>query len=330
MHSLRVSSLSFFAFAAAWGLAACGASSPANPAQGSPMAPAAAGPRTAGWLSPDGESSGYVPRIYASDYDDSVVRIFREADGKSLGEITDGVDAPWGLFIDSQGTLYVVNAGNNTVNAYPRNSTEPSATWSQDLSSPRYVVVDAGGDLFVSNGNGNGTVVEFPAGSTTASAVLQTPGVEADGMGFDSEGNLYVAYRTQQNAAGGSIEEFAPGSTVGTSLGMTLDQPQGLIVDGDGGINVVETGGTQSVAHFPAGKTKPTQVVTDTTSRQSIFQLALDRKTSELYIAANMPNTGQVLTLLSPFTTSSSLEQLLSVDKDHWLTGIALTNGQTF
>jgi hypothetical protein len=87
----------------------------------------------------------------------------------------------------------------------------------------------------VSNQQG-GTVVEYASGSTNAYKVLQTPGVEADGMDFDVRGNLYVAYRTNDRKRHGSIEEFASGSTQGKVLGRTLNEPQGLIVENSGNI----------------------------------------------------------------------------------------------
>src|ERR1700722_15168492 len=104
---------------------------------------------------------------------------------------------------------------------------------SHDVARPLYPIVDRYGDLFVSNADryykGGGTVVEYGPGSTTPNEVLQTPGSEADGMDFARQGNLYVP--DPPSAGTGSIAEFAPGSTQGTVLGMTRNQPQGVIVE---------------------------------------------------------------------------------------------------
>lgn len=128
-----------------------------------------------------------------------------------------------------------------------------------------FPIVDSGGNLWVSNAN-NGTVVEYPKGSSRAFQVLQigaspAPAVEADGMDFDTQGNLYVAYRTSYCCPGGSIEEFTPGSTQGTILGMSLNEPQGVIVDKNGNIIVAETGTdphVDRVDFFPPETTTPT------------------------------------------------------------------------
>src|SRR5215469_15239060 len=157
--------------------------------------------------------------LYIADEYDNQIDIFPSMgrNQSQVGTITAGVDLPYGIWFD-RGTqsLYVANQSNNTV------------------------TVDRYGDLFVSNAN-DGTVVEYLAGSTNVYQVLQTPGVEADGMAFDHQGHLYVAYRTCPSGDG-SIEKFAPGSNQGRVIGMTLSDPQGVTVDYKGDIIVDETG----------------------------------------------------------------------------------------
>jgi sugar lactone lactonase YvrE len=189
-----------------------------------------------------------------------------------------------GLCIDQNGNLYVANQGNNTVTVYPSRSTSPSVTYSQDLSRPLYPIVDAHGDLFVGNAN-TGTVIEYPSGSTSASEVLQTAGHEADGMDFDLQGNLYVAYRNASYGIDSSIEEFAPGSTQGTILGMSLNQPQAVVVDNKANILAVETGGTNRVDFFPPGATSPKFTV-DLPPPGDPTQLAMPEKEAELFVSS--------------------------------------------
>ncbi|HEY1868654.1 MAG TPA: hypothetical protein VGG70_10200, partial [Candidatus Cybelea sp.] len=163
--------------------------------------------------------------------------------------ITSGVSNPWGLYVDKNGTLYVANQ-TGSVTVYPAGSLYPSATYTQNLDRPLYPIADQYGDLFVGNAGTSGTVVEYLAGSTSTYRVLQTPGTEVDGMDFDQQGNLYVAYRN--GFTGGSVEEFAPGSTQGQILGMTIRQPQGLIVDAEGNI-VVSLSAEKAVVLFRPG-----------------------------------------------------------------------------
>ncbi|HEY6325778.1 MAG TPA: hypothetical protein VIW73_04580, partial [Candidatus Cybelea sp.] len=57
-------------------------------------------------------------------------------------------------------------------------------------------------------------------------------GSEDDGMAEDGKGNLYVAFR--RTAYNSSIAEFGPGLSSERLLGMTINSPQGLLVDGTG------------------------------------------------------------------------------------------------
>lgn len=254
------------------------------------------------------------------------------ANSAPYGEIgsSQGVDGPWGLQVGggSKGlTLYVANWGTNSVTAYyNRVYKKPDATYSYGVNRPMYVVVDSHSNLYISNAN-TGAVVEFPIGNTTHSQTLQigtssAPGVEADGMDFDGSGNLYVAYRTQPSAPGGSIEEFAPGSTTGTILGMSLNQPQGLIVDQNGNISVVETGGTNRIDYFPAGTTTPSLTIP---IPETPGEMALTEYYSRVYLSAE---GGDVYVLPYPFTPSTQPEVLDTVTGEPQ--GVAISPNQQF
>ncbi len=244
--------------------------------------------------------------LYIADEYGSQIDIFPAAgrNRPQVGTITSGVELPYGIWFD-RGTqsLYVANQSNSTVTAYPYGSTQPSLTYSQDLNRPLFPIVDRHGDLFVSNAN-TGAVVEYLAGSTNAYQVLQTPGVEADGIAFDHRGNLYVAYRTCPSGDG-SIEKFAPGSTQGHVIGMTLSDPQGIAVDYRGNIIVDETGTasnriTQIEVFAPGGKSP--SLVVPMPGGDLPIELLIDCDQKNLYVAglfsgsvfgASYPLTGQ-------------------------------------
>jgi DNA-binding beta-propeller fold protein YncE len=180
--------------------------------------------------------------------------------------------------------LYVANPGNNTVTVYPYGSTHPTRTYSQDLKGPIFPIVDSHGELYVTNAAG-GTVVEYLAGSTNVYQVLQTPGTEADGLALDKHENLYVAYRNSPGQ--GSIEEFAPGSTQGQILGMTLDEPQGLVVVPRGNIIATETGGTNRIDVFqPGSKTASLELPMPGGGESVATELVIDCHDESLYVSA--------------------------------------------
>ncbi|MGA2758911.1 MAG: hypothetical protein ABSF08_01150 [Candidatus Cybelea sp.] len=306
-------------------LAACGGSQPPAEPAGTPLPPVPSGIRPAGWLSPGAKSPRKSePVIYVADQDASEVVVYPETGGAPIGEITDGVIGPYGLFVDKNGTLYVANESADTVTAYPAGSTTPSTTWSEDLDNPHYPLVDANGDLFVSN-QGNGTVVEYRSGSSSAAEVLQTQGTQTDGMDFDSQGDLYVAFRTGDRPREGGIELFKPGSSQGKVLRMKLNEPQGLIVDSKGRIVVVETGEAHRVNLFRDKNKRWAFQRIPAPAGATLTQLAIKADESELFASAW---GGSVFTSAYPFPVSGSWSPLLN--QSALIQGIALSNGQTF
>jgi sugar lactone lactonase YvrE len=317
--------------AAAFALTACGGANTAMSGAvplGTPLPAAPRGPSQPGWLSPEAKKHG-KPVIYVADFKNNEVLIY-PAYGKlqsPIGMISSGVAEPYGLWVDRLRTLYVANRGNHTVTVYPAGSTSPSVTYSQGLGDPLYPIVDRHGDLFVGNGKarpGGGTVVEYPTGSTIPKKVLRTRGNEADGMDFDQQGNLYVAYRNGNGSSSGNIEEFAPGSKRGQVLGMTLNQPQGVIVDDKRNILAVETGNADRIDLFAPGARGPL-IEVPMPNGDTPTQLAISQKENRLFVTGY---SGTVYVTHYPLHAKSSLSA--KDDAQALIQGIASSNGQTF
>jgi sugar lactone lactonase YvrE len=266
------------------------------------------------------------PVIYVADQSYSEVIAYSETTGQPIREISDGIDGPYGLYVDKNGTLYVANESGDTVTAYPAGSTSPSATWSENLDNPHYPIVDASGNLFVSN-QGNGTVVEYRVGSTNAYEVLETEGTQTDGMDFDAQGNLYVAFRTGDNRRQGGIEEFAPGETRGTVLPMRPNSPQGIIVDSSGKIMVVKTGTAHCVALFSNSSKKFASQRVPAPYGTTMTQLAIEANQSEIFASTL---GGSIYSIPYPFPASRKWSLLFTVSGYSTVQGIAISNGQTF
>jgi len=224
--------------------------------------------------------------LYMADQSNNQIDIYpvKGQNKPQVGTITAGIEAPYGLWFDRGAQeLYATNQGNNSVTVYTYGSTQPSRTYTQDLNRPLYPIVDSHGELYVGNANG-GTVVEYLKGTTNVHQVLQTPGVEADGLALDKHENLYVAYR--DSSGRGSIEEFAPGSTQGEILGMTLDEPQGVVVVPRGTVVATETGGTNRIDVFPAGSMTESLEVPMPSGSNVATELVIDCKDEFLYVSA--------------------------------------------
>lgn len=222
--------------------------------------------------------------LYIADQSNNQIDIFPlgKPNQPQAGTITAGIDGPYGLWFErSTESLYVANQDNNTVTMYRHGSLTPTRTYSEDLSRPLYPIVDNNGVLYVGNAN-NGTVVEYLKGSTHAHQILQSAGSEVDGLALDTHENLYVAYRN--GSGSGSIEVFAPGSTQGQVIGMTLDEPQGVIVTPNGTVVATETGPTNRIDVFPAGSTTESLEI-PMPSGSVATELAIDCRQKFLYVS---------------------------------------------
>ena len=275
-----------------------------------------------GWLSPAATSG--QPLIYVAD--GKQIWIFPEESSghvSPIGKITNGVTDAYGLFVDHNHNLFLTNWLDDTVEMYPPGSLNPSRVYTNSLSRPLYAVVNHQGNLFVGNGTG-GTVTEFLAGSTTARRVVQTDGTETDGMDFDRHGNLYVAYR---NGYGAGIDRFSPDLRRRRNLGISLVQPQGLIVTHSDAIFVVETDYGSALDKFlPGQKTPEVRLVPPHT----LTELALARDDRTLY-ASSLENAAY--STVFPFDASSSFDLILALGDlggGYYAQGMALSNGRHF
>jgi hypothetical protein len=288
----------------------------------SPAVRRQAGRQPRGWIKPGAMLQRLV---YVADGNKVLIYPERGRNKAPVGEITDGVGSAYGLWIDAYGSLYVANQYGNNVTVYAPGKTTPKETFSDKLHRPLYPLVDRVGNLWVGNAD-NGTVVEYRHGHRNANEVLQTAGTEVDGMDFDQQGNLYVAYR---NHDAGSIEEFPKGSTQGKILGMTLNQPQSVIVTNDGTILTVETGGTDRIDVFPPGYEQPTLEVgvSDIPT-----ELAITSSERNLYVSSI--ESGYIYVspypLLNPNGSPNVLHRKIEVGGDYAVQGMALSNGQVF
>jgi hypothetical protein len=168
--------------------------------------------------------------------------------------------------------------------------------------------------------NSNGTVVEYKGGSASNPQVLQTDGTEADGMDFDKQGNLYVAFRG--GVYGDSIDEFTNGLKRHHSLGMALSSPEGLVVDKNGTILVVSTDDRDRIDEYLPGSTSPSLTLN---TLETLVQLAINREESSLFVSSL---DGIVYAINYPLKEGALFR--IGVNAGGLVEGFALTDGQTF
>jgi hypothetical protein len=228
-----------------------------------------------GWLSPYAKAKNAL--IYASDAGTNTVDIYNATTLAPAGTITDGISEPLGSYTDAAGDLYVTNLGTNTVTVYPLGSTSPSLTYSSGLDGPIGVVVGTDGTVYVSEFEAS-TVVEYDKGSMTPSRTLSVN--ESEGVALDAKNNLYVSFINPQSGEG-AVEEFAPKSTSGTNLGITVGFSGDLKIDRKGDI-LLEDQDEPGVNFYAPNTTTPYgSIVID----GDAYKLALNKEQCRVYIS---------------------------------------------
>jgi len=247
--------------------------------------------RGGGWLSPAAKSG--KPLVYVSDFLKNTIEIY-DAGGSNqnpIGQITDGISGPEGCAVDRKGDLFVTNATNSTVTMYPRGSTNYTLLYT-GFAYPTNVAVGANGMVYVVDLVGK-KVVEFPKGKTRSKRTISIS--YPQGAALDLANNLYISHNTGANGAGpGDVEEYAPGSTTGTSLNLPIVWSAGDAVDHHGNVVVADQGsgiGNAAVYVFPPGSTTPSLTITQ--NIEDPFRLAFDKRFKHLYVAD--PEVGAVL-----------------------------------
>jgi sugar lactone lactonase YvrE len=249
---------------------------------GAGLTPAAASnvrPRAAGWLSPQAKTGKAL--LYVADQPNQRVAIFSQT-GVLEGAITDGIAGPDGLYVDTNGTLYVCNFGAGTVTEYPKGQTVHSKTLTGSIG-PKYVVAGHDGTVYLSDfaSGSNGKLYEYAGGSTTPTTTINFSTFPA-GVALDRHNKLYVAYDDSGNR---DIEvlKFAPGKTTGKNLGIHVKfgNAGGMTFDRNGNL-LLDDQSLPGVDIFPPGTTTPSQKIT---GFSLAYQIALNHKNSQLFVS---------------------------------------------
>jgi hypothetical protein len=216
--------------------------------------------------------------------------------------------------------LYVTDYTSSIVLIYKQGATGagPVGEIVAGISQPQGDAIDKSGTLYVAN-QGNNTVTEYPAGSTSPSVTLSTDILKPLDVSVDSKKIVYVL-----DGSAGQILEFKPGSTSpdatvtlshpsdGTNaknddlyvsynassaghvarckplaatckdLGISVGLAQGIAIDRHGDIALGDVYG-QVINIYKRGKTTPFRTISVTNEQPS--KLALNQNDTTLYMA---------------------------------------------
>jgi len=219
--------------------------------------------------------------IYVADRTNHVIRkvtssgIVSTFAGTGTAGFADGpgasaqFDAPFGIDIDNNGTLYVADYNNQrirkitpdgTVSTLAGNGSQGFDNGSGSLATfngPLDLVVDQAGNVFVSDEQNDVIRLITSEGIVSTFAGSGIPGdmdgiatearfTEPDGIAIDSNGNIYVAdasnHKIKKITPNGDVSTLAgngtPGAIDGTGSAAQFNTPTGLHIDADNNILV--------------------------------------------------------------------------------------------
>jgi hypothetical protein len=208
-----------------------------------------------GLHSPDSlafDSSGnlYVSNATANDvtrYFGTTLNLTISSSGKCP------IKDPVAVAVGAAGSIYLANAGNNTVNIYNSDGTcSQVLTTQQGIGKPQAFAFDISDNLWVANGATSshplGTVTEytgFPPNKVLATTIASDMG-DPKALAFDSADNLYVA-----NYNAGTVWEYTAGTYPPLKQWGIGDfsHPNALVFDHLGNL-YVSSGGNNKVFGF--------------------------------------------------------------------------------
>ena len=241
-----------------------------------------------GWI-----SASLPPHlVYVADQGAQTIYIYPQfgRNQSPVGMITSGLVGPNGLFVDASDNLYACNFGGGTVTVYHKGKITPFRTLT-GAGSAIDVVVGLDGSVYVSDWDSgtNGRIVEYKPKHTSPSQTIDVNGAP-EGIALDQNNNLYVAYN--DNSRGdGEVLEFAPGSTVGTNLGIHVGYVGGATIDSNQNLLVVDQN-IPGVDVFPPGQTTPSEQIT---GFALAFDIALTASDERLWVTQPFTAVNEVL-----------------------------------
>ena len=185
------------------------------------------------------------------------------------------LDAPYGLYLDDSGNIYIADQANHRVQKWAPDATEGTTVAggnglgsnANQLSSPSDVFVDASGNIYIADTDNNrvqkwsadGLTIETVAGGNAVGGSGNSELNSPEGVFVDASGNIYIAdtdnNRVQKWSADGlTIETVAGGNGTGSALNQ-LSNPIGIFVDVSGNLFIADAG-NHRVQEWASGATE--------------------------------------------------------------------------
>ncbi|CAF0753368.1 unnamed protein product [Adineta steineri] len=176
--------------------------------------------------------------------------------------------SPYGIFVDTNNTVYVANRANNQIRVWSSGSTILTRNITSGVTSPYSIFVTITGDIYVDNGYTNNRVDKWALHRNISNSVMQVQGACYD-LFIDVNNTLYCSLYTLNQVAikslngNSSMWIVAAGTECSGSTSNTLNNPRGIFVDTSLNLYVADCGNDR-VQLFLSGQVTATTVAGST------------------------------------------------------------------
>ena len=146
--------------------------------------------------------------------------------------------APYGLFVDTNNTVYVADRANHRLQMWLEGSNGTTRTYSGGLLYPYSVFATTNGDIYVDNGYSYNRVAKWMANGTKYNLTISVKDI-CYGLFVDVKNNLYCSVYYMHQVLMKSLDSnsnmwiIAAGTDCSGSASNTLNNPRGIFVDTD-------------------------------------------------------------------------------------------------
>ncbi len=212
---------------------------------------------------------------------------------------------PDGVAVDTAGSVYVADSGNNRVMKLSAGADDPTVLPFTGLNRPAGLAVDSNRALYVTD-QYNNRVLKLPAGADTPAELPFTGLSEPHDVAVDSSGSVYVVDQDNNR-----VLKLPAGSDSTSELPFSaLDRPYGVAVDDAGAIYVTDSGnnrvaklaaGASTLAYLPfTGLNFPDGVAVDRNGNVFVSDLNNNR-VLKLAAGSDTPSTVPFTDLFFPY-----------------------------
>ncbi len=151
--------------------------------------------------------------------------------------ISQGLNLPYAVALDSQGNLYIADTGDNEIKQWSAATQQINPLVSTGLNAPHGVAVDGSGNVYIADAYNN-AIKEWTA-STQQVVTLVSSGLNFPlGVAVDAQGNVYMA-----DFGNNAVKEWsALTQQVTTLVASGLKNPTGVAVDSFGNVYIADFG----------------------------------------------------------------------------------------